>query len=81
MARLKLPDVLRPEVLQETPLVVVEKEAGRSDVVGVPLASCDLALTLRNKPSVSCPLKVEPLLWCQRGYLGWLESGIRMKTA
>ena len=30
---------------------------------------------------VSCPLKVEPLLWCQRGYLGWLESGIRMRTA
>ena len=30
---------------------------------------------------LSCPLKVEPLFWCQRGYLGWLESGIRMRTA
>ena len=30
---------------------------------------------------VSCPLKVEPLLWFQGGSLEWLESGIRMRTA
>ena len=30
---------------------------------------------------LSCPLKVEPLLWFRGGSLGWLESGIRMRTA
>ena len=36
---------------------------------------------LKEQEAVSCPPKVEPLFGSNWGYLGWLESDIRMRTA
>ena len=61
---------------------LVERKTGYAVLAKVDRKTSELVSSaIIRRLRLSCPLKVEPLLWCQRGYLGWLESGIRMRTA